>query len=258
MNLKQVRIALLLFILAMVIHHQLTQKARVTSWQVPLFIAVYPVNGDGSVAAEQHIAGLQPRDFQPIASFMREQARRYDLALATPVYLELGQLPEAAPPAPPQDAGVLVRSAWVLRLRWWRWRFDDQGLDPDIVLIARYFDPKVHPSLPHSTGLEHVRVAISNLFASPGMTGQNQVVVIHEMLHTLGATDKYDRATDLPIFPEGYAAPDQQPLHPQGLAEIMAGRRPLSLTEAEQVESPKHTVVGPKTAAEIGWTPVNN
>jgi len=254
MSFKQIRIVLLLLILAMVVHHQVTGKARVTSWQSALFVAIYPVNADGSRAAEDYIATLQQRDFQPLAEYMRDQARRHGVTLDRPLYLELGQSPAGAPPAPPDNAGVLNRSAWVLRMRWWRWRFDDQGLKPDIVLIARYFDPEVYRQLPHSTGLEHVRVAIANLFAKPDMADQNLVVLTHEMLHTLGATDKYDPATDLPLYPDGYAAPDQSPRHPQRQAEIMAGRRAVSPTEAEQAESLRNTLVGPKTAAEIGWT----
>ncbi|MFU8876579.1 MAG: hypothetical protein ACNA7E_00450 [Wenzhouxiangellaceae bacterium] len=257
MSFKQIRIVLLLLILAMVVHHQVTGKARVTSWQSALFVAIYPVNADGSQAAEDYIATLRQRDFQPLAEYMRDQARQFGVTLDRPLYLELGRSPAWAPPDPPDGAGVLKRSAWVLRMRWWRWRFDDQGLKPDIVLIARYFDPEVHKSLPHSTGLEHVRVAIANLFAKPDMAGQNLVVLVHELLHTLGATDKYDPATDRPLFPDGYAAPDQSPRHPQRQAEIMAGRRAVSPTEAEQAESLRNTLVGPKTAAEIGWVPAN-
>ena len=79
------------------------------------------------------------------------------------------------------------------------------------------------------------------------------MVITHELLHTLGATDKYDLATNQPLYPEGYAEPDQQPLFPQEKAEIMAGRIPLSETKAAMPEGLTHTLIGEKTAREIKW-----
>jgi len=57
-------------------------------------------------------------------------------------------------------------------------------------------------------------------------------VITHELLHTFGATDKYDLSTGLPLYPEGFAEPQLIPRYPQQLAEIMAGRMPLAATEA--------------------------
>ena len=39
------------------------------------------------------------------------------------------------------------------------------------------------------------------------MTEENNVIVAHEILHTFGATDKYDPATTQPRYPDGYAEP---------------------------------------------------
>jgi hypothetical protein len=57
-----------------------------------------------------------------------------------------------------------------------------------------------------------------------------------------------------PLYPIGYAEPDLKPQLPQRAAELMAGRIPLSPTEAETPESLRQVVVGPLTAAEIGWS----
>ena len=81
----------------------------------------------------------------------------------------------------------------------------------------------------------------------------NQIVMAHELLHTLGATDKYDLGTNLPIFPHGYASPTLQPLYPQRSAELMGGRIPLDERTAEMPSGINRTLVGPTTAAEIGW-----
>ena len=85
------------------------------------------------------------------------------------------------------------------------------------------------------------------------MVLKNNVVITHEFLHTLGATDKYELANNQPIFPEGYAEPDQVPLLPQRFAEIMAGRTPVSATEAEIPPGLNSAVIDEKTAREINW-----
>jgi hypothetical protein len=116
-----------------------------------------------------------------------------------------------------------------------------------------FFDAKRNHSLPHSTGLERGMIGLVNAFAMDEMAGSNNVVITHELLHTLGATDKYDLATNMPSFPDGYAEPQRNPRLPQEVAEIMAGRIPKSATQADIPESLDDTVIGPLTAREIGW-----
>ena len=67
------------------------------------------------------------------------------------------------------------------------------------------------------------------------------------------ARDKYDRRTDLPVHPTGFAKPDKNPLYPQDQAEIMGGRIPISPNQASIPRSLVQTVIGPTTASEIGW-----
>lgn len=250
---KQIRILLLLIVLLLVVHNVFNDRARIASWEVPLFVSVYPVNADGSEVVDGFMASLAAADFQPIAEKMRSEARRWNVALQTPIYIELAEATDNPPPPTPIHGNVLQRMWWVLRLRWWRWRFDDQGRDPDIVVIARYHVPVAGRVLPHSIGLERVRIAIANLFASEAMQGQNRVVILHELLHTVGASDKYDLETNLPIYPQGYAEPDRRPRYPQRLAEIMAGRIPVDRGRAEQAPSLERTIIGPETADELGW-----
>jgi hypothetical protein len=78
-------------------------------------------------------------------------------------------------------------------------------------------------------------------------------VIAHELLHTVGATDKYDFADDAPRFPEGYGNPGQVPLYPQRTAELMAGRRVLAPGQWQQAASLDEVVIGPTTALEIRW-----
>jgi hypothetical protein len=79
------------------------------------------------------------------------------------------------------------------------------------------------------------------------------VVVAHELLHTLGATDKYDVATGRSLVPLGLAETDRVPLYPQRYAEIMSRNRPISATEEKVPDGFAQIAVGPATAREIGW-----
>jgi hypothetical protein len=57
----------------------------------------------------------------------------------------------------------------------------------------------------------------------------------------------------MPVYPDGFAEPDKDPLLPQDYAEIMGGRIPLSEGEAEIPESLDQVLVGAVTAREINW-----
>mgnify|MGYP005840727723 CR=1 FL=1 len=253
MSFKQIRIALLLLILVLVVHHQINDKARVASWVNPLFISVYPVNADGSELSSRYIDHLQESNFDEIEQFVKREGKRYGLGLDRPVFIQLGSRIQESPPVPPIGGNFLQRAIWIAKMRWWRWRFDNQDMDPDIIVLARYFKPADNRRLPHSTGVEQIRIAIANLFASKSMHGENLVVLAHEILHTIGATDKYDLASGVPIYPQGFAQPDLQPLFPQKTAEIMAGRIPITQSNARQAASLEQVIVGPETAIEIGW-----
>ena len=97
-------------------------------------------------------------------------------------------------------------------------------------------------------------MAVVHAFAAETMSGSNALVIAHEFLHTVGASDKYDLQSGVPLYPLGYADPAQQPLYPQADTEVMAARRPLSATEWEMPRNLTHVVVGPATALEIRWT----
>jgi hypothetical protein len=76
-------------------------------------------------------------------------------------------------------------------------------------------------------------------------------LVAHEILHTLGATDKYEGERS--VFPHGFAEPDRDPRYPQDLAEIMALGIPLAPGRERRVDWLSDCAVGRKTAEEIGW-----
>ena len=139
-------------------------------------------------------------------------------------------------------------------MRWWVYRnTDTAGPSPQVKMFLLYFDPAQSSRLAHSTGLQKGLIGRVNVFAARDMAKQNNVVIAHEFLHTLGATDKYDPVTNQPLYPDGYADPDLKPLLPQRYAEIMAGRTPISLIEAVTPASLDDALIGSKTAQEINW-----
>ena len=77
-------------------------------------------------------------------------------------------------------------------------------------------------------------------------------VTTHELLHLLGAKDKYD-ASGRSLVPEGLAEPELSPLYPQRHAEVMARNVALSPTAERPPESLSDLKVGAATAREIGW-----
>jgi len=94
---------------------------------------------------------------------------------------------------------------------------------------------------------------VVNAFAARELAGQNNVVIAHELLHTVGASDKYDPATGQPRYPQGFADRGQQPRYPQTRAEIMGGRIPLSAHESALPMTLDKVLVGPETALEVNW-----
>jgi len=106
--------------------------------------------------------------------------------------------------------------------------------------------------LGHSLGLQKGSLGIVHAFANKKQAKQNNIVITHELLHTVGATDKYD-STGNPLAPDGLAEPDRSPLYPQRRAEIVAGSIASSATNAKMAKSLKQCALGKKSALEIGW-----
>jgi len=251
---KALRILILLFILVVVGAGTWLTRLRTTAWEQPLRVAIFPINADASSATERYIRSLRVDAFEPIARFMRQEAARYGLALSTPVEVFLAPGVGKVPPPPPFGGNALRVALWSLQMRYWAWvnaEFD--GPKPHVRMFVLYHDPDRVTRLSHSLGLQKGLIGVVNAFASEGQAAQNDVVIAHEMLHTLGATDKYDPRTNQPAFPDGYADPQRQPRLPQDFAEIMAGRAPVTEDRAEMPDSLEAVLVGAKTAREINW-----
>lgn len=251
---RTLRIAFLLILLFFVAGSTWLTKLRATDWDRPLWVVVYPVNGDGSTVSSAYISALRADAFVSIEEFMGREAGRHGLKLDQPVVVKLAPEVATLPPSPPRDGGVFGIMGWSLKMRYWAYRADTyDGPAPDIRMFVVYHDPATHDRLSHSFGLEKGLVGVVNAYAERKMTERNNVVIAHELLHTVGATDKYDPASNQPLYPDGYAEPQRQPRYPQEKAEIMGGRVPLTENEAEMPRSLKYAVIGAKTAGEIKW-----
>ncbi len=252
---RRLRILILLLVLATVAQSAWLARSRATEWKSSLQVAVHPIDGDGSAETIGYLARLREEQFEPMERFFEREARRHGLDTLRPVDFSLAPVLSDIPPEPPRTRSALETVLWSLHLRYWAWRHDEaRGPKPQVRLFVLFHDPERNARVPHSLGLETGMIGVVHVFAASYMAAQNQVVIAHELLHTLGARDKYDLATNQPSYPEGYAEPNRRPRHPQELAEIMAGRVPLSDTEAEMPESLDQVVIGPETAAEIGWS----
>ncbi|MBI5463280.1 MAG: hypothetical protein HY941_13945 [Gammaproteobacteria bacterium] len=252
---RTLRIALLLVLLLAVAGDAWLTHRRSTDWDESLWVSIYPINADGSAATAEYIAGLDNEAFAPVAEFMAREAARYGVAESTPMQLRLASEVRERPPVPPSNGQRLAVMGWSLQMRYWAWRVGREYVGPpsDIQVFVQYFDPAQTDRVAHSLGLQKGMIGVVNAFAARKLGGQNNVVIAHELLHTVGATDKYDLSNSLPLYPQGFADPDRDPLYPQERAEIMGGRIPLSETEADLPMSLSRTVVGPGTAAEINW-----
>ena len=250
---KAIRIFILLIILATVIQQTFLDKADL-DWKHNFYVAVYPANADGSAQVAAYIKTLTREDFEPMAAYFAQEGARYNVAKSRPVEVQLGDTVTEIPPAPPTDGSLLSTIFWSLKFRLFAFNHSPKvPVKPDIRLYLLYYNPATSPVLSHSTALYKGRIGRVNLFGNSEYAKQNLVILAHELLHTLTATDKYDLQTTLPAYPDGFAEPDKQPRYPQDFAELMGGRVPINESKAEIPQSLTQTLIGDKTAHEIGW-----
>ena len=252
---KAIRVAILLFILFMVAMGTWLSQVRSTDWNNSLWVKIYPINGDGSPVSADYISSLNVETFAGIEEFVAREVERYGHGINRPVRIELGSPIHEQPPSVDARSGLDV-ALWSMRMRWWVWRItDDQDhIDPDVRMFVRYYSPDSTLRLDDSVGVQKGMYGVVNAYASRMLRGRNNVVIAHEFLHTLGATDKYDLATGQPFVPIGIAEPDRSPLYPQVQAEIMGGRIALAKDDAVIPKNLEYAIIGPVTASEIRLT----
>jgi hypothetical protein len=250
---KAIRISILLLILLFVSVSTFLTQARSTDWDSSLWITIYPINADGSPESSNYIRGLEVASFSEIETFVSREIKKYGHDLDLPVRVELGREIEQQPPLLDGEPSTWRVMLWSLKMRWWAnsAASDQDNPAPDVRIFVRYHAPRDEFRLENSVGLQKGMVGIVNAFAGRREKGTNNVIIAHEFLHTLGATDKYDPMNGNPYFPDGYGEPNRSPRYPQRYAEIMGGRIAVEKFDAQVPESLSLAVIGEQTAAEI-------
>ena len=253
---KIIRILILLALFIGLAFYAQRQKLKSRSWTEPLQLVIYPINAEPTNPdVSAYIDDLDDSVFAPIDSFMQQQGLAYDLIVERPTETHLGPVLSQQPPeAPLPEAGLPAIIWWGLKFRYWAYQNtpDSNSNIRRVRIFVLYHAATKGRRLQHSLGLDKGLVAVVHAFASIDQDQQNNIVIAHEFLHTVGASDKY-AADNSAVFPIGYADPDQSPLYPQTRAEIMAGRIPLSPSEMRMADSLKECVIGEATAREIDW-----
>lgn len=251
-RLATARMLLLLSVLVVVAFVTVYQHTSSRSWNNTLEASVYPVNGDASAATARYIDTLSDADFGTIDRWAAREAERYGLPLNQPFRITLGAPVEAIPPALGNDASPLEAIFWSLRFRWWAWQnTPDQGGLSRVRVFVVYHQGHDGHALAHSLGLQKGLLGLVNAFARDTQHEQNLIVIAHELLHTVGARDKYN-PDGSPLWPQGFADPDKGPRRLQSHAEIMAGRL-VTHEGLMMAPSLSKVVVNRWTAREINW-----
>ncbi|MEL6367848.1 MAG: hypothetical protein AAFQ16_07825 [Pseudomonadota bacterium] len=251
---KLIRVSILLSILAFVAIGTWLSQVRSTDWNNSLWVRVYPINADGHPATQRYIDSLSVGAFSGIEGFFDREVQRYGVMLEQPVRMELGPQLNEEPPKLGEQRSILNTMLWSLKTRWWASSVTrgKEDIAPDVRMFVRYHHPDSHFVLEDSLGVQKGMFGIVNAYAGRSYKGSNNVVLAHEFLHTIGASDKYDFSTNQPIAPIGLAEPERSPLFPQRFAEIMGGRIALSPREAVIPANLRQTLIGPTTAMEVG------
>lgn len=247
---KNIRILILLSILLVVAVNSFYDKNQ--DWSQAVYIGLYPINADGTPIVDDYIAKLNQKDFDEIDDYIKKQSAQYQPSVR--MYYRLGDKVTALPPEVPRNGGVMEAIIWSLKFRYYAFKNrPEDSIKPSLTLFLQYHSPDKSIITDTSTALQNGRIGVVNLFASDKKLDTNNVVIAHESLHGFGASDKYNLATGEPIYPYGYANPNQKPVYPQKQAELMAINKAVSANEFKMAKNLDETMIGELTATEMGW-----
>ncbi|MBX3190949.1 MAG: hypothetical protein KF819_28395 [Labilithrix sp.] len=253
------RVAILLTILGLVLLYawrDVRMRAARNEWDHTLYVAIVlvrvePIDDAAIAAMRERVPALEDRLASELARYRSASPRPFRFNLAGPV--DAG----APPPAPPGEGAVdLAKHTYALS----QWL---NGVDERAGVVANRFDARVYVTIRRPRQAERTlvegrseqggRIAVVDVELDAEVPDLPLIVAAHELMHTLGATDKYD-AQGRTLSPRGLAEPDRSPPFPQRFTEIMARNRPVSPSEEKVPDGIHEIAVGPVTAREIGWT----
>jgi hypothetical protein len=256
-----VRVSILLFILFCVVLYAIrdvrSRRAR-NDWERTLDVAIVLVHVAGAPPVEvRALNGVKDR-VAMLDVRLEAEKKRYRSSGPRPFAFHVhGPVEIASPPPAPDGEGTvdLAKQAWALS----RWLGQ---VDPQANVNADHYDARIYVLVKKPTSDERTffegrseqggRIGMVEVDLDGEMADVTLAVAAHELMHTLGATDKYDEQGRARV-PSGLAEPSRAPLYPQALVEIMARNRPVSPREDRVLERLEELAVGPATAQEIGW-----
>jgi hypothetical protein len=251
----RLRVAALLVALAVTAawaYGRLSARSERNRWERTLGVVVYALGAAEPGAVDQlrgNLARLGARLAEDRAALGPGPAPfRFDVVGP----LAPGRLP---PADPPPGASWLARAGYAAEL----WRAEravrEVAPEPD----PRAYDVRVYLVLSPGTErsfAEGVAAAGGEVAVVHAALARDALLaataVVHETLHAVGATDKYDPAGHA-VAPAGLYQPAREPPYPQARAELMVGELPLAPGRGRLPERAEELGVGPQTAREIGW-----
>ena len=252
---KLLRVVALLSVLFVLVVGAWMTERRLASWENPVWVTVYPIAATPDAATVDYARSVTEDSFQAINDFLERELGLYSVTLTPPIRFQIAPFSTDLPPAiPPDRLDTVAVAWWSLKMRWWAWqaRRRDGLVAPDIQMFVLYHEVGGHSEMNMSVGMRKGMYGLVKAYAGDRNHPHNQVVITHELLHVLGATDKYTFSTGDPIFPDGYSEPNKRPLFPQTTAEIMGGRIPLTAYQSAMPDSLRQCRIGRRTAEEIG------
>jgi hypothetical protein len=252
---KMLRILILMLVLLSVAVSTCVDRYRTTRWRDPLFVAIYPIAADGSPDTRAYMAGLDAEHFQPIDRFFAREAARYRLGTARPVETRLRRNSRKRRRSAPPTAECSARSGGACGCATGPGGSVAMSAIPRTSGFSCFITIRSsHRPCRIPWACSKGQIGVVYAFAADWMTGANDVVIAHELLHTLGATDKYNAGDSIAALSpmvtatrgkptvsaancgtDGRAAHDRCPT---------SGSRPTDLDEV---------VIGAATALEIRW-----
>jgi hypothetical protein len=252
---KLMRIVFLLSILFVIVVSTWLTEKQMAAWERPILVTVYPIIADTAPGTGEFAKRLHEDSFREVNAFFERESGPYGFAVTPAFRFQLAPVSDELPPPVPDQFEAAGIAWWSLKMRWWAWMKDwgDGLIQADIQMFILYHSLNGNNEVGISVGMRKGRYGIVKAYARESLRSQNLVVFTHEMLHVLGASDKYVLSTGEPIFPQGFAHPDKRPLFPQSHAEIMGGTIPLNATNSAPPGSLEKCKIGRQTAEEIGF-----
>ena len=168
-------------------------------------VGVYPIQETDDPQTQAYLSALSTRDLADVEVFLNDEAKEYGITVFRPVSVELLPAVEERPPERAPDSGLLGNMWWSLKMRIYARRAAlSTGRElPQIRIFVLYHNPDVTPQVPHSVGLQKGLVGVVHAFADRSLGGGNNVVIAHELLHTLARPTNTTSAASRRCIPSG-------------------------------------------------------